>query len=73
MVTPLNKTVILNHQTSTADVVFRITATDNESGINYWPPTDENPTITFTPAEGAGTITPFSYCNKHGMWKGSSL
>ena len=34
MVTPLNKTVILNHQTSTADVVFRITATDNESGIN---------------------------------------
>eukprot|EP00944_MAST-04C_sp_MAST-4C-sp1_P006407 g6407.t1 len=41
--------------------------------IQKFVPTDENPTITFTPAEGAGTITPFSYCNKHGMWKGSSL
>ena len=27
--------------------------------IQKFVPTDENPTITFTPAEGAGTITPF--------------
>tara|TARA_B100000963_G_scaffold168417_1_gene146336 strand:+ start:9394 stop:33303 length:23910 start_codon:yes stop_codon:yes gene_type:complete len=34
VVTPINKTITLDHQTPTADVVFRVIASDNESGIN---------------------------------------
>ena len=39
-------------------------------GIQKFVPTDEKPTISFTVPEGSGAITPFSYCNLHGMWKG---
>tara|TARA_B100000989_G_scaffold298604_1_gene288693 strand:+ start:284 stop:21184 length:20901 start_codon:yes stop_codon:yes gene_type:complete len=34
VVTPVNQTINLDHQTPTADVVFRVIASDNESGIN---------------------------------------
>ena len=42
-------------------------------GIQKFVPTDEKPTITFTAPEGSGAITPFSYCNLHGLWKGDSI
>ena len=34
VVTPVNQTINLDHQTPEADVVFRVIASDNESGIN---------------------------------------
>ena len=42
-------------------------------GIQKFVPTDLVPTLTFTAAESSGALTPFAYCNLHGMWKGDSM
>jgi len=74
-------TVVVNHGMTAGDdekddhwieYVYAKDAEGNIVGIQKFVPTDEKPTITFK-YEGAGAITPYSYCNLHGMWRGSSV
>eukprot|EP00943_MAST-04B_sp_MAST-4B-sp1_P003347 g3347.t1 len=74
-------TVVVNHGMTAADdenddhwieYVYAKDAENNVVGIQKFVPTDEAPTITFK-FEGAGAVTPYAYCNKHGMWRGDSV
>ena len=74
-------TVVVNHGMTAGDdekddhwieYVYAKDAENNIVVIQKFVPTDEAPTITFK-FEGAGAVTPYSYCNKHGMWRGDSV
>ncbi|EDQ87941.1 uncharacterized protein MONBRDRAFT_37611 [Monosiga brevicollis MX1] len=54
------------------EYVFVQDAEGNIVAMNKFTPTDAAAAISFQPEAGK-TLTPFGYCNLHGMWKGEQF
>jgi desulfoferrodoxin (superoxide reductase-like protein) len=69
-------TVITKHEMTTEHWIHAIYLRDQDGkvvGMVALKPTDAEAKGTFSVPTGTTTVTPYSFCNKHGLWKGSTV